>query len=531
MFAGNLMKLQTWIYVPACWIGGRKAAIDFLALGTLTVIAYLICAEHDLLERYVAWAQRYEEYELDEILILGFFSTIAASAFSIRRSLDLRQEMQRREASDAEARYLAFHDPLTGLANRGHFNDRLGDAMAKSQEGCVAVLAIDLDRFKEINDTLGHFAGDTLLRIVAKRLQGSARSLDIVGRLGGDEFAIALTDPSDAETTVRLAKRILSALTQTYDLDGHEMRCTASIGIAIGPQDGQTAEELLRSADAALYQVKRDGRGTFRFFEPGMNEALRSRRILEQDLRQAIENEGFALHYQPLFDLRRQCITGYEALLRWQHPTRGHIPPGDFIPLAEETGLILPIGDWVLRTACREASKWEQPLTVAVNLSAVQFVQSNVVASVQAAIEASGLSPERLELEITESLLMSDTEHVLAELHRLRDLGISIAMDDFGTGYSSLAYLWRFPFDKLKIDRSFVTDLDADPKVAEIVQTIISLGQTLKLAVTAEGIETAQQADALTYQGCDLGQGFYLGRPLPASDLDRSTSATKCAEA
>ncbi|MGH1484228.1 MAG: putative bifunctional diguanylate cyclase/phosphodiesterase [Geminicoccales bacterium] len=525
------MKLLTWIDVPARWIGGRKASIEFLILSVLTIIAYMICAEQDLLERYVNWAHQYEEYELDEILILGFFSTIAACAFSIRRSLDLRQEMQRREASDAEARYLAYHDPLTGLANRGHFNDRLQDALQKTQEKNVAALAIDLDRFKEINDTLGHAAGDTLLRIVAKRLQGSLRSIDLVGRLGGDEFAIVQTRICNVEAVVDLAKRLTSVLAQPYDLDGHEMRCTVSIGIALGPQDGKTANDLLRSADAALYQAKRDGRCTFRFFEPGMNEALRSRRMLEQDLRQTIDNDGFKLHYQPLFDLREQRITGYEALLRWQHPERGNIPPDEFIPLAEETGLILPISEWVLRTACREAKSWEQPLKVAVNLSAVQFSQSDVVASVQAALEVSGLSPEMLELEITESLLMNDTERVLAELHRLRDLGISIAMDDFGTGYSSLAYLWRFPFDKLKIDRSFVTDLDSDPKVAEIVQTIISLGQTLKLSVTAEGIETAQQADALTVQGCDLGQGFFLGRPLPASDLAHLTGTSKAGEA
>jgi diguanylate cyclase (GGDEF)-like protein len=521
------MTLLTWVDVPTRWIGGRKAGLDFLILSATTIIAYLICAEHDLLERYVVWAHRYEEYELDEILILGFFSTLAACAFSFRRSLDLRQEMQRREASDAEARYLAYHDPLTGLANRGHFNDRLKDALEKAEGNNVVALVIDLDRFKEVNDTLGHAAGDTLLRIVAERLQGSSRSIDLVGRLGGDEFAIVQTENCSTETAVSLAERLISVLAQPYDLDGHEMRCTVSIGIAVGPQDGRSADGLLRSADAALYQAKRDGRCIFCFFEPGMNEALRSRRMLEQDLRQAIENDGFKLHYQPLFDLREQRIAGYEALLRWQHPERGNIPPDEFIPLAEDTGLILPISDWVLQTACKEAKSWRQPLKVAVNLSAVQFSQSDVVASVKAALETSGLPAERLELEITESLLMNDTDLVLGELHRLRDLGIGIAMDDFGTGYSSLAYLWRFPFDKLKIDRSFVTDLDADPKVAEIVQTIISLGQTLKLSVTAEGIETAQQADALTDKGCDLGQGFFLGRPLPASDLPHLTGASK----
>ncbi|MGI9509241.1 MAG: putative bifunctional diguanylate cyclase/phosphodiesterase [Geminicoccaceae bacterium] len=513
------MTFQAWLDLPARWIGGRKAGVDFLILSASTIVAYWICAENDLLERYVEWAQRYEEYELDEILILGFFSTISVCAFAVRRSLDARQEMQRREASDAEARYLAYHDPLTGLTNRAHFNERLAGALHRAKDSHVAVLVIDLDRFKEVNDTLGHAAGDVLLRTVAERLQGSLRSMDLAGRMGGDEFAVIQTDLEHPEEAAKLAERLITVLAQPYDLDGHEMRCTVSIGIAIGPQDAKTDDNLLRFADAALYQAKRDGRCTFRFYEPGMNEALRARRMLERDMRRAIENCEFSLHYQPLFDLQERQISGYEALLRWQHPTRGNIPPSEFIPLAEETGLILPISDWVLRTACEEATNWEDQTKVAVNLSSVQFTQSDVVDTVRRALDASGLPPDRLELEITESLLMSNTEGVLADLHRLRELGISIAMDDFGTGYSSLAYLWRFPFDKLKIDRSFITDLDTDPKVSEIVRTIINLGRTLNLSVTAEGIETSQQVDTLTEQGCDLGQGFFLGRPVAASDL------------
>ena len=513
------MNLQAWLDLSARFFGGRRAGVDFLVLSMSTIVAYWICAENDLLERYVAWAQRYEEYELDEVLILGFFSTIAACAFAVRRSLDARQEMRRREASDAEARYLAYHDPLTGLTNRAHFNERLVSALRRIKGDHVAVLVIDLDRFKEVNDTLGHAAGDILLRTIAERLQGSLRSMDLAGRLGGDEFAVIQSQLEHPQEAAKLAERLINVLSQPYDLNGHEMRCTVSIGIAIGPQDALTDDELLRSADAALYQAKRDGRCTFRFYEPGMNEALRARRVLEQDIRRAIKDDGFSLHYQPVFDLQERRISGYEALLRWQHPTHGNLPPDKFIPLAEETGLILPISDWVLRTACEEAVNWESETKVAVNLSSVQFSQSDVVDSVRRALEASGLPPDRLELEITESLLMNDTEGVLEDLHRLRELGISIAMDDFGTGYSSLAYLWRFPFDKLKIDRSFIADLETNPKVSEIVQTIINLGRTLNLSVTAEGIETPQQVDALADQGCDLGQGFFLGRPLAASDL------------
>ena len=500
-------------------LGGRKGAIDIVILAVLTIAAYWICAENDVLELYVDWAHQHEEYELDEFLILGFFSTLATCAFAIRRSLDVHEQMRLREESDTQARYLAYHDPLTGLLNRARFNEQLKFALQHAGNGLTAALVIDLDRFKDVNDSLGHAAGDALLRTVAQRLQSAVRSGDIAGRLGGDEFAVALTELEQPEFATKLAQRILQTLGDPYDLDGHEMRSSVSIGIAIGPQDAKTGDELLRCADAALYQAKRDGRATFRFFEPGMNDCLRSRRLLEQDLRRAIAEDGFDLHYQPLFDLREQQIVGYEALLRWDHPQRGNIPPGEFIPLAEETGLIVPISDWVLRTACREAAGWVEPHMVAVNLSAVQFSQTNVVAAVKAALDEADLSPHRLELEITESLLMSNTESVLADLHRLRHLGVSIAMDDFGTGYSSLAYLWRFPFDKLKIDRSFITDLETDPKVSEIVRTIISLGQTLNLAVTAEGIETSEQASALTKQGCDLGQGFYLGRPTPAADL------------
>lgn len=509
---------RTWSERSIRWFGGKSAALEAALLLTAAMIAASISAHHDLLERYVAWASNHEQYELDEVLILFVYTTIGAAVFAVRRLLDLRRQVALREASDAKARYLAYHDPLTGLANRAQFNDKLHTALARARENgsSVAILALDLDHFKHINDSLGHASGDALLRTVAERLCGSVRQSDVVGRLGGDEFAI-IQIGQQPEAATALARRLTATCSEVYDIEGHGFYCGTSIGIALSPSDGTSAEMLLGAADAALYEAKREGRGTFRFFEAGMNEALQARRKLEQDMRRTLAEDGFSLHYQPLYELENGGLVGFEALLRWQHPERGSIPPAEFIPIAEETGLIIPLGEWVLRTACLEASGWRQPHKVAVNLSAAQFRQSNIVATVTGALADSGLAPERLEIEITESLLMQAADKTLEILFRLRALGVNVAMDDFGTGYSSLSYLWRFPFDKLKIDRSFVRDLNSDPKVSEIVRTIVSLGRTLNMTVTAEGIETAAQAEMLTDQGCDLGQGFFLGRPMPAT--------------
>ncbi|MCO6416570.1 bifunctional diguanylate cyclase/phosphodiesterase [Siccirubricoccus sp. KC 17139] len=427
-----------------------------------------------------------------------------------------------RERQDAEewVRFLAQHDPLTDLPNRARFAEALTAALARARRdgSLVGVLTLDLDGFKEVNGTLGQAAGDALLRRMAERLQRMTRAEDTVARLGGDEFAVVqvgLETPADAG---HLAERLLALLAEPYELPGGQRTgCTASIGIAIAPADGEDVETLLRGAAAALYRAKQEGPGTARCLEPGMDQALAAQRKLTQDLRLAVADGAFDLAFQPLHTLADARLVGFEALLRWPHPERGLIPPADFIPLAEETGLIVPLGAWVLRRACREAASWPGKVRVAVNLSPAQFHDgAALVQTVRDALAAANLPAQRLELEVTEGLLVRDPGAALAILEELRKLGCSIVMDDFGTGYSSLAYLWRFPFDKLKIDRSFVAGMSGEPKAAAIVATIVALGHSLGLAVTAEGIETVGQVGALNATGCELGQGYLLGRPMPA---------------
>ena len=426
------------------------------------------------------------------------------------------------DAKQDQARiaYMAHHDQMTGLANRALFQERLGQELARIGRGSrLAVLNLDLDNFKAVNDALGHAAGDMLLRQVADRLSACVRETDTVARLGGDEFAIlqvVLQQPDGAAT---LAQRIMDALGKTYDLDGHVLAIGTSIGIALSPEDGAQSDALLGNADLALYRAKADGRGTYRFFESRMGERLQARQALKLDLRGAVAREEFDLAYQPLVDLRSGEVSGFEALVRWRHPGRGTVSPAEFIPLAEETGVIGPLGEWVLRRACREAARWPGRVGVAVNLSAVQFRDRALPRIVEAALAASGLAPRRLELEITESVPLLDDDANLAVLHGLRALGVRIAMDDFGTGYSSLAYLHRFPFDKLKIDRSLVSLLSETEESQAIVRAIIGLSRALRIATTAEGVETRQQLDLLRAEGCDQAQGFLLSHPVPASEV------------
>jgi diguanylate cyclase (GGDEF)-like protein len=429
----------------------------------------------------------------------------------------------------AEIRHIATHDALTGLPNRAFLHEKMEDALARVRRGeMLAVLCLDLDHFKGVNDTLGHAIGDTLLKAATARLMTCVRETDVVARLGGDEFVVIQSDLEKPEQAGALARRIVDAIAAPFDLDGHQVVVGVSVGVAVAPTDGGDRELLLRSADMALYRAKSDGRGACRFFEPAMDIRLQERRRLELDLRRALAVQEFTLHYQPLVEAASEKIVGFEALLRWNHPERGMIPPLDFIPLAEEIGLIVPLGEWVIRQACADARLWPDEIKIAVNLSPAQFRRQTLVHSVASALAASGLAPTRLELEITESVLLTENETTLSILHQLRSLGVRIVMDDFGTGYSSLSYLRSFPFDKIKIDRSFVGGLEATNDCAAIVKAIAGLGASLGIQTTAEGVETEEQIKHLREHGCTEFQGYYFGRPLPigqTAELVRPTIA------
>jgi diguanylate cyclase (GGDEF)-like protein len=434
--------------------------------------------------------------------------------FSVPAAIASRRIRERWLAED-QIRHLALHDSLTGLPNRLQFHQHLDRAVARAKRHgqLMAVFGLDLDRFKDVNDTMGHATGDALLEEVSARLKESVRESDLVGRLGGDEFAIVAEDISAPEDAMRLARRVCTALGEAYHVNGHELTTSASIGIALGPVDGEPSDALLKNADLALYRAKEDGRNTFRFFEPAMDAALQKRRRLEADLRAALRKNQLYLDYQPQFDLESGRLTGYEALVRWWHPTEGEISPTTFIPIAEETGLIVPLGEWILRTACSYATTWPLDTNLAVNLSPAQFKTQDVYGLVRKVLNETGLEPHRLELEITEGIILQNTEAVLDTLQRLDQLGVSIAMDDFGTGYSSLSYLTRFPVKKIKIDRSFIDTLGTSPQTSAIVSSIVGLGQSLHVTITAEGVETEGQAAMLKKWGCDQVQGFYYGKP------------------
>jgi len=430
------------------------------------------------------------------------------------------RDQRERLRTEEKMRMLAFSDPLTGLLNRTRFYDLFAvhAASRRIEDRQLSVLMIDLDRFKPVNDTHGHAAGDLVLRMVGDRLRAASRGRDLVARLGGDEFAILVAAAEDAAEA--LAGRIVEELgSRPFLIDGQAIFVGASIGIASAPRDGTDPADLLHNADLALYAAKADGKGRVRQYDPALDERLRERRRTEDGLRRALAEGGLELHYQPLVDSGTGRVTSAEALVRWRDPERGLVPPAEFIGVAEETGLIGALGDWVMRTACLEAAGWPAEMTVAVNLSPVQFREPGLARTIRRALDEAGLAPSRLELEITEGVLLTDERRTLDTLNELRGAGVRISMDDFGTGYSSLSYLRRFPFDKIKIDQSFVRQLPQDPESAAIIRAIISMGRSLGMTTTVEGVETADQFAFSRSEGCDYIQGFLVSRPLPAEDF------------
>jgi diguanylate cyclase (GGDEF)-like protein len=436
--------------------------------------------------------------------------------------VDLQEDITERVRAEEKITWLARHDALTEVPNRFHFNEQLNEALQSLAPGeGLAVHWIDLDHFKQVNDDLGHPTGDALLKSIGARLRANIRRPDFVGRLGGDEFAIVQSTVTHPEQATAFAERLLHLFGDSHPLMGQQIEIGASVGIALAPQHGATAEELMKCADIALYHVKSGGRGRHALFDPFYGYEMQSRRRLEADLRAALHEDQMVLHYQPIFHAKSHKVTCCEALIRWQHPEHGLIPPGDFIPLAEETGLIIAIGEWALNTACQEAATWPEEIGVTVNLSASQFIGSDLCTTVEAALNLSGLAPQRLELEITESVLLSDDPATVKTLHTLRQRGVRIALDDFGTAFASLSYLRSFPFDTIKIDRSFVRDLPQQSDCTAIIEAVAGLARKLNMRSIVEGIETKQQLSIVNEIGCDELQGYYFNRPVPSAELAR----------
>lgn len=439
----------------------------------------------------------------------------------------LKQDLEERKRVEQSVRHMAHHDALTGLPNRALFRDRLTHAMAQADRyhQILAVLFLDLDRFKAINDTLGHNVGDQLLKMAAERIRSCIRDCDTVARLGGDEFTIIVDDIIEVQDAAVVAQKILDTLSQPFILHGHEVFISVSIGVTLYPNDDENADNLLRNADSAMYRAKEYGRNNYQFYVADMNVKARERLMLESQLRRALDRNEFMLYYQPRVDLFTGRVIGAEALLRWRHPDMGLVPPVQFIPILEETGMIIPVGEWVLQQASAQNRAWQElglpPIRMAVNLSVRQFIQKDLAESVLAIIERAGLLPEYLELEITEDLLLENNQTNIVTLTKLRNRGVHISIDDFGTGYSSLSYLKRLPIDTLKIDQSFLRDIDNDPDNKAITSAIIAMAASLHLNVLAEGVETEEQLSFLRAQGCNEVQGFSFSQPLTADEFER----------
>ncbi|BBP05252.1 hypothetical protein TPL01_23970 [Sulfuriferula plumbiphila] len=471
-------------------------------------------------EREIRAAETIQAASDDHMIMLQ-----QANAHLVIATIEAHKLAEQVQTAKDQLDHLAHHDVLTGLPNRILLQDRLGQAieLARRQGRQLAVMFMDLDRFKHINDSLGHAVGDQLLQSVAQRLVGCVRHSDTISRQGGDEFVLLLPHIEHAEDAALSAQKMLAALALSHRIDRHDLHISVSIGISVYPDDGQDAETLIKNADTAMYHAKENGRNNYKFFEQSMNVRAVQRQSVEASLRRALERHEFVLHYQPKINLHSGTIVGVEALIRWQHPQRGLLAPAQFVTIAEDCGLILPIGRWVLREACLQARAWRQaglpPITVAVNTSALEFRAKDFLENIRATLADTRLEPRYLELELTESVLMRDAASTDSVLHALADLGVKLAVDDFGTGYSSLSYLRQFPIDTLKIDQSFVNQMTSNPDDATIVSAVISMGKSLKQRVIAEGVETPEQYAFLLAQHCDEGQGYYFGRPVVAGAL------------
>ncbi|KAB2937862.1 MAG: EAL domain-containing protein [Hyphomicrobium sp.] len=471
--------------------------------------------------QHVAALQRGKSFTHTQHLQGGRTILVTNQPLSDGSWVDLQEDITERCLAEQKISWLAHHDTLTELPNRFHFHERLEAALGSlAQDDGLAIHWFDLDRFKAVNDDLGHLFGDALLRSIGARLRRVVREPDFVGRLGGDEFAIIQTHVTQRRQAIHFAERILRILNKPHQVMGHKIDVGASLGIAMALDRGANAEDLLNMADVALYEAKSRARGRYAFFETDRGYEQRTRRRLESDLKAALAQEQLELHYQPIIDADTGNVTSCEALLRWKHPQLGAIAPGDFIPLAEETGLILAIGDWALRQACRDAASWPDSIGVTVNVSAMQFIGSNFYDGVSTALRLSSLAPQRLELEITESVLLRDDAQTLATLHKLRERGVRIALDDFGTAFASLSYLRSFPFDTIKIDRSFARELPRRVDCAAIIQSVSSLARSLNMRSVIEGVETSEQLAMLKDKGCDQLQGYYFSKPVLAREVE-----------
>jgi diguanylate cyclase (GGDEF)-like protein/PAS domain S-box-containing protein len=530
----NSAPLPMWVY--------DRETLGFLAVNDAAVLLYGLSRDQFSSKTLFDIRPAGDRDELREIIDLGGYefedrtwrhrkangTTIEVNVYTQAVIYEDRSsalvtviDVTKRRQIEAHVSHMAQHDAMTGLANRSLLQTKIDDALLSVRYGSrMALLCIDLDRFKEVNDSLGHAVGDELLRMTSERLLESVHVNDTVARLGGDEFAIVQCRINDPEDAILLADRIIEAVSRPFKIKGNDVKIGASVGMVLAPDQTSDADNILKMADAALYQAKSAGRNCYRVFDQQMSQSMRARRDLELDLRQAVQRHEFELHYQPIIDAKTFRICGAEALIRWHHPARGMIPPDQFIPLAEESGTITQIGEWVLRTACLDAVAWPPGVKVAVNLSARQFSNRNLVDVVMYALAESGLPPDRLELEITETSLIESAVQCLSTLRQFKNLGITIALDDFGTGYSSFSQLTMYPFDKIKIDKSFTQNVVGRTDCAAIVRAALTLAQGLDIETTAEGIETAEQCMLLRLAGVTSLQGYLFKRPRPLAELD-----------